>query len=156
VKEREEYWLGDQPPEAPGPRRPPLTARTLLLGVLTVWPPIYIVLFMLSVVAGPLLFASAPRGGGPPVGFVVLMVLHIGTMFEMLALTVFYAVHVYREPALQGDRKILWMVIVLLGGFVGQGIYYVLWIVKRHPGVLGLSSRPVSASASLEPADPEH
>jgi hypothetical protein len=113
-------------------------AARLFLGVLTFWPPVYIVLFILFAFGSVFLSTLGPSSnGGIPIAFSALFAVHLLTMLEMFGLTLYYAVNVYRDDALQGDRKILWMVIVLLGGFIGQAIYYVLWIVKHSPSVLG-------------------
>lgn len=120
-----------------------------VLGLATFWPPIYIVLFIGVIGLGI-------AGGGQVMDriFPVVGVLHVLTMLEMVALTVFYGVNVFQEPALQGDRKILWMVIVLLGGFIGQAFYYVAWLVKRHPAVLG-STLPVAPQYVMSPPGDE-
>ena len=116
-----------------------------LLGILTFWPPAYFVLFIVFVIAS-IAFESARQG--PNGLFFVILPLHIFTILETVGLTLYYAVKVYRDPVLKDDRKLMWMVIVLLGSFIGQAIFYVLWIVKRSPIVSG----PPSGSAS--PAGP--
>jgi len=127
------------------------TSRTKLvvLGLLTFWPPVYMVLFV-AVIVG-MMFLVPSGGEGNPWPFVLIFPLHLLTMLEMFGLTVYYAVDVYRDPSLQGDRKVLWMVIVLLGGFIGQAIYYVLWLVKRNPAVLGAGSDHAAAAGSAPP-----
>ena len=133
------------------PSSPPMSKRArLLLGVLTFWPPFYIVVFMLLVL-GSVALAALGHGDAAPPAFVALVFIHILTMFEIIGLTIYYAVNVYREPAIQGDRKILWMVIVLLGGFIGQAVYYVMWIVKRSPSVLGSTPAATRSVAQERP-----
>jgi hypothetical protein len=127
----------------------------VFLGALTFWPPVYFVLFLLMFA---ITAASIPvsEGGGPPFTFKIIFPLHLFTIFEMMALTVYYGVNVYREPLLQGDRKILWMVIVLLGGFIGQSIYYVLWLWKRNPSVLGSAATPLPPASWQSDATGRH
>lgn len=108
----------------------------VVLGVLTFWPPLYMVLFM-GIMFGSILLIPSGTSQGEPWFLAVIFPLHLFTMLEMMALTVYYAVSVYQDPELQSDRKLLWMIIVLLGGFIGQAIFYVLWKVRRHPGVSG-------------------
>lgn len=126
----------------------------VVLGALTFWPPLYMVLFMATVFGSIMMI---PSGGsqGEPWFLTVIFPLHFFTMLEMMAVTVYYAVIVYRDPGLQGDRKLLWMIIVLLGGFVGQAIFYVMWMVKRHPGVLGSPTvaPPVAQQPQFETPD---
>lgn len=132
--------------------RIPRPAR-VVLGVLTFWPPVYMVLFMLFVFGDVLLSTLSPSSNaGVPFAFRALFTVHFLTMLEMFGLTVYYAVDVYRDDALRNDRKALWMVIVLLGGFIGQAVYYVLWIVQRDPAVPGSpASATTPSQAGSEP-----
>lgn len=111
----------------------------IILGILTFWMPVYMVLFI-GFIASTLFLSG--RSGSPGPAFQSVFCLHFLTIVESIGLTFYYAVNVYREPALVGDRKLIWMVIVLMGGFIGQVIYYVLWIVKRSPLITGASNPP--------------
>ena len=116
----------------------------IFLGILTFWPGFYIVIFLLFIFLSTFLATDSSSSENENLLFGILIVVHMLTMLEILGLTIFYAVNVYRDKVLLGDRKTLWMVIVLLGGFLGQAAYFVLWIVKRSP----------LASGTAEPGTP--
>lgn len=120
-------------PEPQGLSRP----AKIILGLLTLWVPIYMVLFFLAMILASTRSFGDGSSDGYPLFFSSLFFTHILTMLVMGGTTVFYAVTVYREKAFSDDRRILWMVIVLLGGFIGQAVYYVLWILKRDSIVSG-------------------
>jgi hypothetical protein len=101
-------------------------SQKTLLGLLTIWPLVYIVLFVgvwFATFSGILLSAL----GVPPLGLVAvcfIIPVHIATMLLIVVMTVFWGIEVYEDPVLVGDKKVLWMVVVLLGGPVGQFIHF--------------------------------
>jgi hypothetical protein len=67
----------------------------VFIGVLTIWPIVYMFLFIGFVALSFFAISSGrlPEGNdGPPIWFVALMVGHLGTMMMALALTAFYIV----------------------------------------------------------------
>ena len=104
--------------------------RRALMFVGAVWPLIYMVLFI------GLIVESVVRSGGNPdndllVPFEVLMGLHIATMLVILAATVAYVVHAWRSPRIQSDQRVLWLIVLLLGGFIAMPVYW--WLYLRSP-----------------------
>ena len=114
------------------------TAR-IALAALTAWPLAYMAIFMGTVLRFALgAMAQAPGSAppqGPPTWFGLLFVAHLGTMLVALGLTIFYVVHAYRSPRVPETRRVLWVVLNILGGFVGQLAYWYLFI-WREPEVL--------------------
>ena len=104
----------------------------LLIGAATVWPPIYMLVFMAFMLLTMLSTFATPRTGGAPLGFPVafagIFVLHLFTMLEIIGLLVFYIVNVFRNPNVVGDRKALWAIVLFLGGFIAMPIYWYLYI----------------------------
>jgi hypothetical protein len=74
--------------------------------------------------------APAPNSG-VPASFLVLMLAHVGTMFVMIGLLIFYIVHVFKNPAITGDRRALWAVVLFLGGIVAMPVYWFLYVWRR-------------------------
>lgn len=98
----------------------------LLIGIATFWPPLYMALFISSTFVG----MDASQGHEMPIfgAFPTMMVFHLLTMLAMLGLTVFYVVHAFKNPALTSDKRILWVLVLILGSFIGGAVYWVLYI----------------------------
>jgi hypothetical protein len=77
----------------------------ILIGVLTAWPVLYILLFFAFIATTMFWMGGAHGrvGSGPPIAFMVLMVAHLGTMFLMMALTTFYIVYLFKTDRVTGD-----------------------------------------------------
>jgi hypothetical protein len=106
----------------------------LLIGVFTIWPIIYLCLFLaLFVVTAFTIFGHS--GQPPPLSnfFPYIVVLHVGTMLIMIALAAFYIVHVFKNPSFKNDRHILWAVILFFGVPVSAPVYWWLYIWPRVP-----------------------
>src|SRR4030095_6010561 len=121
----------------------------ILLGLATIWPFAYIVLFFFFVFSS---FFFVPGPGdpesGPPLFFLVLFPLHILTMFWIMALTVFYMVNVFRNERVDKDKKVLWAVVLFMGNMIAMPIYWYLYIWKepeRASTPFPLSSADTSA-----------
>lgn len=105
--------------------------RKILLAILTAWPPVYLVIFVVTVIGMLMAAASGAPGtpaDGPPAWLLGLFVVHAGTMLLMLALTIFYGVHAYRSERVPETRRVLWVVLNILGSFIAQLIYWYLFI----------------------------
>lgn len=63
--------------------------------------------------------------------FQVLMAAHIGTMFIMMALLTFYIVHVFKNPALAGDKRTLWAVVLFFGNVIAMPAYWFLYVWRQ-------------------------
>jgi hypothetical protein len=110
--------------------------RKILLGVASVWPAIYIFLFIAFIFV--MIALSGLDGGrrdfGPGLGpmfggvFVILMVVHVVTIFGSLALTVFYVIHAVKNPRLDSNMRIVWILLFFFGGMIAEPIYWYLQI----------------------------
>lgn len=103
----------------------------VLLGLATVWPSAYIILFFAFV------FSTIMSGGGnpanPPVEFILIFVLHLFTMLVIAALTVFYIVNVFRNQRVEKDKKALWAVVLFMGSVIAMPVYWYLYFWKPAP-----------------------
>jgi hypothetical protein len=102
--------------------------RRYLLLVATLWPIAYM-LFFFAVVG-----IAAAAGGGDPdnelsVPFAVLIALHLFTMLVTLALIVIYVIDVFRNPRVDPDHRVLWLILILLGGIIAMPVYW--WLHLR-------------------------
>jgi len=105
----------------------------IFLGAATLWPVIYMFIFMLFVVSS--VFFAPSDGNAFPAAFLVIFALHLLTMLLGLALTVFYIVDVFRNERVEKDKKPLWAVVIFLGSMIAMPIYWYLFIWKEpSPG----------------------
>lgn len=130
----------------------------ILLGVASIWPLIYALLFLAFVV-----FVIAYTGAfqprpldvptdeplNPEFGaiFSGVFIVHMLTILVALGLKAFFIIHAVKNHALQQNIKIMWVVLLALTGIFAEPIYWYLNIWKEaHPaGTLptsGASTRP--------------
>ncbi len=108
--------------------------RRYVLLVATLWPVAYMVFFM-AVIA----IAATAGGGDPdaelPIPFGFLLALHLLTMLITLALIVIYVIDVFRNPRVSQDHRILWLILILLGGLLAMPVYWWLHLRRPHTSV---------------------
>ncbi len=96
------------------------------IGALTLWPPVYMLLFFAFIgtmaVAGPGLMNEG--------AFRSLFVVHFLTILVIFVLIAIYAVDVFRNPAVPEDRRVMWLVLVLLVGIFAMPVYW--WLFMRR------------------------
>jgi len=100
-----------------------------LVAVATLWPVVYMVLFFIFFVWS---FTHSFSGSGrqaPPSGLLLIIPLHLFTMLVMFALIGFYAVCVFKLPKLPQDKRVLWLILVLLFGIFAAPVFF--WIYLR-------------------------
>lgn len=103
----------------------------LLLGFATIWPILYVCGFVIFVGSSAfLLIQSTPQPGQLPLGgvqgFMMLFGLHLLTMLWMMALMVFYLVHLVKTERIESDKKLLWAALLILGGMFAMPVYWYL------------------------------
>jgi hypothetical protein len=118
----------------------------ILVGSFTLWPIIYMFIFFGFIFGSFMRVASTKEPDGAFRSFQVVMVAHLGTMFIMMALLVFYIVHVFKNPALAGDRRTLWAVVLFFGNAIAMPVYWFLY-VWRTPVPPAAFSPPVPPKA---------
>lgn len=118
--ERSSYF--DQVPDRLNARMKKKSSK-ILLALATIWPFLYMILFMGVAVSSVFL-----RGNEPGLIWAVIIPLHILTMLWMIGLTVFYMVNVFRNDRVNKDMKVLWAVVLFMGSIVAMPIYWYLYI----------------------------
>jgi len=113
-----------------------------LLAVLTVWPVIYIGLFM-SVFM--FTFVSiGHKASGPPIDvFKYVFPLHCLTMLIIFGLTGAYVVHAFRNDELSSDKRTLWVVVLFMGNMLAFPVYW--WFYIR-PGASQKTAVPPASA----------
>lgn len=99
----------------------------LALALFTVAPAVYFVVFLAF-----LMPRLASLSAGAPEDFLkqfdVAMRLHILNMFLVLALLVFYVVHLFHTVRVPTSKKALWAVVLLLGNLFAMPVYWYFYI----------------------------
>ena len=116
----------------------------LLLGLITLWPFTYVILFFLTIASLIFFSSGAEPGVGPPPAIALIFPLHLLTMLIIAALTVFYIVNVFRNDRVEKDKKVLWAVVLFMENVIAMPVYWYLYIWKEAspafaaaPGQLG-------------------
>ena len=110
-------------------------STNILLGVATIWPVVYFVLFIfLFFTAIAFRPGPAPPGSGTQPAFVVLVAVHLLTMLLIMGLTIFYIVDIFRNDRVDKDKKVLWAVVIFMGNAIAMPIYWYLYF-WRGPNV---------------------
>ncbi len=106
--------------------------KVLLLGVLSVWPFLYMILFMGSMfVMMAAAFAGSNPSGEAPSFMMVIIPLHFFTMFEIIALLAFYIFYLFRTDVVPQDKKALWAVVLFLGNMISMPIFWYQYFWKE-------------------------
>ena len=96
------------------------------VGAATAWPPLYFVLFGASVVQAMFSFEESADSNLPLVfeHFHIVMAAHLFTMLLHLGLLVIYVLLALRTPQLGKNERLLWGVLLFVGGPISMAIYF--------------------------------
>jgi hypothetical protein len=119
------------------------TSTKVLLGFATLWPVLYVFVFISAIVL-VVLFAGHDAGrsdpGGDslwlPLGFVGLIAVHMFTILEMLALKVFYVIRVFKTEQLDQNMRIMWTLLLVFATIVAEPVFWYLYIWREQPAAL--------------------
>ena len=124
----------------------------ILLGIASFWPFLYIGLFLIFCL-GFVLIIPASHATSPklsliiPVAFVAVFAVHILTILGMIALLVYYLVHLFKTDRVPQDQRVLWAVVLFLGGLPALPVYWYVNIWKETP--IPISVGPLSESGMV-------
>jgi tetratricopeptide (TPR) repeat protein len=119
------------------PRKNNMTkGKAIALAAFTAWPFLYIIVVMgISILVVP--FSSSNnnfygnlRPDEMSTFFRVFIPIHIATLLEMLAVLIYYIIHLTNTAIVPANKKVLWAVILLLGNPLFLPIYWYLYIWK--------------------------
>ena len=106
--------------------------KAITLAVFTVWPFVYMILFMCTVIG--LMLSEALSGGrntGPPAVLLIIFPLHFLTMVEICALIAVYVIHLFKTDRIAPDKKALWAVVLFLGNILAMPVYWYMYIWRE-------------------------
>jgi hypothetical protein len=103
------------------------------LGILTLWPLVYPLLFivffigtMLTTVSGGM--RNGPDGAAFPAAFAVFFIIHLLTILFMFALLGIYLYILYNSDRVPADKKTLWAVILFLGNALAMPVFFWIYV----------------------------
>lgn len=103
----------------------------VLLGIASLWPIIYMFLFVGFMFTMAFGFGRGDTEPGIQPMMAVIFGLHLFTMLAILALTVFYIVDVFRNDRVDKDKKALWAIVIFMGNAIAMPIYWYLYFWKE-------------------------
>jgi sterol desaturase/sphingolipid hydroxylase (fatty acid hydroxylase superfamily) len=68
-------------------------------------------------------------------GIVIIFLLSVGNI-------IFYCIHASRNPAVRQDMRVVWILIFIFGGFMGELVYYFIHIVNEPPALPSNQKEP--------------
>lgn len=109
----------------------------LILGLATLLPLVYMILYFVVFIS--LFFSSVL--GNPPIGvpgeqhFASMFIGHFIMMLWIMALLVFYIVHLFKNESIPNDKKALWAIVIFLGNVLAMPVYWYIY-VWNTPGTI--------------------
>jgi hypothetical protein len=100
----------------------------VLLGVATLWPLVYIVIFTTSF----FLVMSVEDQTRLDSLFRYLFAAHILTMFLGIALLGFYVTHLFKNDRMPSEQRILWMLVLFMGNVLAFPVYWYLHVWPKR------------------------
>src|SRR5215470_17956139 len=105
------------------------------LGIGTIWPICYIVLFFVFVftMMGTFILQANTPGRQPdfPMPILAIIPFHLFTMLLVIALYVFYIIYVIKDQRIDQTMKIVWIVLFFFTGVLTMPAFYFLYIWKE-------------------------
>jgi hypothetical protein len=101
----------------------------MVLCIATLWPLVYMLIFMGFVFSMVLRGNSQAKVGGElPSGVIAIFVLHGITIVWLWVLLAIYIYNVFHNDRVGKDKKALWAVVLFLGNMIAMPIYWYLYV----------------------------
>lgn len=134
-------WSSPPPPSIPS-HAPFLTRlgkpAKVVLGIVSLWPVIYLFVFMAFFFIQFFGVFSRPLVSPQPVDtiaafhlFRTFFILQLLAMVVIIALTALYIIDVFRNDRVTPDRKVLWAIILFMGGMLAMPVYWYLFVWRE-------------------------
>ncbi|MFK7992437.1 MAG: hypothetical protein AB8I08_40825 [Sandaracinaceae bacterium] len=108
-----------------------------IVGALTAWPPLYMLLFI-----G---FMGLSMNGNAQAMFdffPVVMVLHLSTMAILLGLLGFYTLHAVKNESMEMTPRLLWALMFFVGGIIAMPIYFLMQVLPDRAPLKSPAPQP--------------
>ena len=107
-----------------------------MLGVVTVWPMLYIALFVVGVNWASRhkdVIGQAPAADGLPVWFTAILGVHAASIAVGVGVTIFYLVYLFRASRVPRNKRLLWAALLTLGNILAIVPFYWLYVWPPAP-----------------------
>lgn len=115
----------------------------LLVAGATLWPILYMFIFMGAAVSAIIFGESEPAAL-----CAIIIPLHLLTMLLILGLMTYYIVNVFRNDRIKPDMKALWAIVLFMGSVFAMPIYWYLFIWRDNPNTVPEAPGPAILSNS--------
>lgn len=105
----------------------------VFLGIASIWPLIYIPLFLLAIFSMILMGDPGRQPDAFPLVFMVIMPLHFLTILGSIAVKVFFIVDIFKNPRVEKDKQLMWVLLLVFVGMFADPIYWYLNIWRDSP-----------------------
>lgn len=105
-------------------------SKKIFIGILTLWPILYMFVFMAFMVAIMAVTLRTPQPE-PPKLFFVMFAIHFFTILYMFGLIGFYVYYIFKTERVAKDKKALWAVVIFLGNIIAMPVFWFLYIWKE-------------------------
>jgi hypothetical protein len=85
-----------------------------------------------------------PLAIGTGLGFIALMVVHLGTIFLMMALMPFYIILAVKNERLDQTGRIIWVVLLCTVGILANPVYWYLYVWRKAKSTESETWTPVA------------
>ena len=101
--------------------------RAIVLAAFTVWPYIYMVIFIVAFARIATTHVQ-PAAASVPATFRAIIPLHLITMFEVFVLTVYYVGHLFKTAVVPQDKRAPWAIVLIFANMFAFPVYWYLYI----------------------------
>ena len=122
----------------------------LLLAGATVWPILYMFIFVGTA------FFTVIFGESEPAGlWAIIIPLHLLTMLLIFGLITFYIVNVFRNERIKPDMKAVWAIVLFMGSMFAMPVYWYRFIWRDHIDAVPETPGPAFLSNSSTIPSPQ-
>jgi hypothetical protein len=100
----------------------------LVLGFVTIWPFLYIFVFITFFIMTFFGMVTGSHGDGIPLSFKIVFPMHAMTMLIGFILIFVYIVLALKNEHLEGNAKLIWVLVLFLGNMFTMPIFWYLYV----------------------------
>lgn len=107
--------------------------QKIVLGVLTFSPILLLIFYFIAIFSTVFgVISAAESGQGSPENFMVSLVSAFGIIGLMLLITfglmIYYLIHITKNPRIEGNMQVVWILLIVFAGLVGNMVYWFVHI----------------------------
>ena len=109
--------------------------KKILLGILTIWPLVWGIIFIFQVLTTLIASFAVQDIAGALWTFgsiAVLIIIHYLTLLLVLGLLIYYVLRVLNHPQYDTLTRVVWLLLLVFAGLVAMPVYWYLHIWKAR------------------------